>query len=174
MTRQSAFQANAVTPVGASKNYKWIVVGLLWAVCLFNYADRQAIFSVFTVLREEMHLSDFQLGIVGSSFMWVYALAGPLAGAVGDRVSRRTLVIGGLIFWSLVTIATAVSTKYWHLVLFRALEGFGADDDLLDRERQAQRRAGLHLEPGRKLRLHFGGVRVRPAHDVAALRERPR
>jgi MFS family permease len=114
-----------VTPSGASKNYKWIVVGLLWAVCLFNYADRQAIFSVFTVLRDEMHLSDFQLGIVGSSFMWVYALAGPLAGAVGDRISRRTLVIGGLVFWSLVTIATAVSTKYWHLVLFRALEGFG-------------------------------------------------
>jgi MFS family permease len=35
------------------------------------------------------------------------------------------VVIGGLIFWSLVTIATAASTKYWHLVLFRALEGFG-------------------------------------------------
>src|SRR5258706_7180763 len=57
--------------------------------------------------------------------MWVYARAGPLAGAVGDRISRRTLVIGGLVFWSLVTIATALSTKYWHLVLFRALEGFG-------------------------------------------------
>jgi MFS family permease len=114
-----------MTRPDASPAYKWTVVALLWAVCLFNYADRQAIFSVFTVLREEMHLSDFQLGIVGSSFMWVYALAGPLAGAVGDRISRRTLVIGGLIFWSLVTIATAVSTKYWHLVLFRALEGFG-------------------------------------------------
>jgi len=114
-----------MTRPDASPAYKWIVVGLLWAVCLFNYADRQAIFSVFTVLRDEMHLSDFQLGIVGSSFMWVYALAGPLAGAVGDRISRRTLVIGGLIFWSLVTIATAMSTKYWHLVVFRALEGFG-------------------------------------------------
>jgi len=114
-----------MTRPDASPAYKWTVVALLWAVCLFNYADRQAIFSVFTVLREEMHLSDFQLGIVGSSFMWVYALAGPLAGAVGDRISRRTLVIGGLVFWSLVTIATAVSTKYWHLVLFRALEGFG-------------------------------------------------
>ena len=110
---------------GSSKHYKWIVVGLLWAVCLFNYADRQAIFSVFPVLRDQMHLNDFQLGIVGSSFMWVYALAGPLAGAVGDRISRRSLVIGGLIFWSLITVATALSTKYWHLVVFRSLEGFG-------------------------------------------------
>ena len=42
---------------------------MLWFVCLFNYADRQAIFSVFPVLKAEMHLSDFQLGIVASSFI---------------------------------------------------------------------------------------------------------
>ncbi len=105
--------------------YKWLVVGMLWFVCLFNYADRQAIFSVFEVLKEEMGLSDFQLGIVGSSFMWVYAAALPLAGVVGDRFRRKTLILGGLIFWSLVTLATALSTNYWHLVLFRGLEGFG-------------------------------------------------
>ncbi len=105
--------------------YKWLVVGMLWFICLFNYADRQAIFSVFTLLKDEMHLTDFQLGIVGSAFMWVYALALPLAGIVGDRVSRKTLILGGMLFWSLVTIATALSTDYWHLVLFRSLEGLG-------------------------------------------------
>src|SRR5216110_920518 len=85
--------------------YRWTVVALLWCVCLFNYADRQAIFSVFPLLKSEMGLSDIQLGIVGSSFMWIYALAGPLAGIVGDRVSRKTLIVGGLVFWSLVTLA---------------------------------------------------------------------
>lgn len=105
--------------------YKWAVVAMLWLVCLFNYADRQAIFSVFPVLKTEMGLSDVQLGIVVGSFMWVYALSLPMAGIIGDRVRRKTLIIGGLIFWSLITLATALSTKYWHLVLFRALEGFG-------------------------------------------------
>jgi MFS family permease len=57
--------------------------------------------------------------------MWVYAASGPLAGIIGDRMRRKTLIITGLIFWSLVTVATALSTTYWHLVLFRALEGFG-------------------------------------------------
>lgn len=98
---------------------------MLWFVCFFNYADRQAIFSVFELLKSEMHLSDVQLGIVGASFMWVYAAVGPIAGLVGDRINRKTLIIAGLIFWSLITIATALSTKYSHLVLFRALEGFG-------------------------------------------------
>ena len=47
------------------------------------------------------------------------------AGLVGDRINRKALIIGGLGFWSLITIATALSTKYSHLVLFRAMEGFG-------------------------------------------------
>ena len=106
-------------------SYKWFVVAMLWLVCFFNYADRQAIFSVFELLKAEMNLSDVQLGIVGASFMWVYAAIGPIAGLVGDRINRKTLIITGLIFWSLITVATALSTRYSHLVFFRALEGFG-------------------------------------------------
>ena len=98
---------------------------MLWFVCLFNYADRQAIFSVFPLLQKEMHLSDYQLGIVASSFMWVYAAGAPFAGMIGDRFNRKHLILGGLIFWSLITIATALSRTYWQLVLFRALEGLG-------------------------------------------------
>src|SRR5690349_14468447 len=107
------------------QSYKWLVVFLLWFVCFFNYADRQAIFSVFPVLQSEMGLSNLQLSFVGSSFMYVYAVAGPVAGVIGDRFSRKFLIIAGLIFWSLVTMATALSTQYWHLVVCRALEGFG-------------------------------------------------
>jgi MFS family permease len=105
--------------------YKWLVVGLLWFVCFFNYADRQAIFSVFPLLQQEMGLNNVQLSFVGASFMYVYALVGPVAGIIGDKLNRKFLIISGLIFWSLITVATAFSTKYWHLVLFRALEGFG-------------------------------------------------
>lgn len=108
-----------------NKNYKWVVVGLLWFVCFFNYADRQAIFSVFTPIKTEMGLSDVQLSFVGAAFMYVYAAAGPIAGIIGDRFSRKLLIIGGLVFWSLVTVGTALATRYEHLVLVRALEGFG-------------------------------------------------
>jgi MFS family permease len=106
-------------------NYKWIVVSMLWFVCFFNYADRQAIFSVFEPIKGEMGLSDAQLGVIGASFMWVYAAAAPLAGLVGDRFKRKTLILGGLIFWSLITVATAFSKNYTQLVICRALEGFG-------------------------------------------------
>ncbi|MGN6724713.1 MAG: MFS transporter [Tepidisphaeraceae bacterium] len=105
--------------------YKWAIVAMLWFVCFFNYADRMAIYSVFPLLKKEMLLSDVQLGILGSEFMWVYAAMSPIAGWVGDRVSRKTLIVGGLIFWSVITLATALSTDYLHLVIFRAAEGLG-------------------------------------------------
>lgn len=111
--------------MNTNRNYKWFVVGLLWFVCFFNYADRLAINSVFDPIKAEMSLSDAQLSIVGAAFMWVYAAAAPLAGLVGDRFKRKTLIIAGLVFWSLITVATAFSRNYTQLVLCRALEGFG-------------------------------------------------
>jgi len=108
-----------------SAQYKWAVVAMLWFVCFFNYADRQAIFSVFPSLKTELHLSDVQLGIIGSSFMWMYALFGPLAGWLCDRLPRKTLILGGLIFWSAVTAATAIAHSYTQLIICRSLGGLG-------------------------------------------------
>lgn len=105
--------------------YKWLVVGILWFVCFFNYADRQAIFAVFPLIKEQLGLSDVQLGIVGAAFMWMYALFGPVAGWLCDRLPRKALVLGGLIVWSLVTALTAVCHTYGELVLCRALSGLG-------------------------------------------------
>jgi MFS family permease len=105
--------------------YRWAVVAMLWLVCLFNYADRQAITAVFKPIQAEMKLDDVQAGVVGGAFMWVYSAALPFAGLVGDRVNRKFLILGGLAFWSFITLATAWAQTYWQLVLFRALEGLG-------------------------------------------------
>ena len=98
---------------------------MLWFVCFLNYADRQAIFSVFPLLGTHLHLSPVQLGVIGGSFMWMYALCGPFAGWLSDRFSRRSLIIGALIFWSFMTAATAVAHTFAELVVVRALGGLG-------------------------------------------------
>ena len=98
---------------------------MLWTICVFNYADRQAIFSVFPLLEREMGLTPVQLGLLGSAFAWVYGLLAPLAGMVVDRVKRKTAILGGLHAWSLICMATALSKNFRHLFLFRAAEGLG-------------------------------------------------
>jgi len=111
--------------IAASKVYPWLVVGLLWFCGFFNYADRQAVNSVFPLLEKEFSLSDPQLGMLGSAFMIVYASTSPFAGYVVDRVSRRVLVPIGLAIWSLICAATGMSQSFGQLVFFRAAEGLG-------------------------------------------------
>jgi len=105
--------------------YKWAVVGMLWFVCFFNYADRMAISSALPILEQDYGFNKEQLGLISSAFMWVYALSAPLAGQAGDRFSRKLLILGGLCVWSIVTGLTALCTKVWQFVLVRGAEGLG-------------------------------------------------
>jgi MFS family permease len=122
---------HTATPLAAkptlqtTPNYKWWVVAMLWLISFFNYADRQAIFSVFPLLEREMNLTPVQLGLLGSAFAWVYGLGAPFAGMIVDRVRRKTAILGGLHTWSLICIATVTSSNFRHLFFWRAAEGLG-------------------------------------------------
>jgi MFS family permease len=105
--------------------YPWAVVAMLWCICFFNYADRQAIFSVFPILEAEFGFSKAQLGLIGSAFAIVYALTSPMAGQVSDRMSRKLVILGGLYVWSLVTGFTALCSKAWQFIFVRGAEGLG-------------------------------------------------
>jgi MFS family permease len=107
------------------ERYKWAVVGMLWGISFFNYADRQAVFSVFPLLEKEMHLTSVQLGLLGSSFALVYGICGMFAGAIVDRVRRVSAVLWGLYVWSLICVATAIARTFPQLLAFRAAEGLG-------------------------------------------------
>jgi len=105
--------------------YRWAVVGMLWFLCFFNYADRLAIFSVFPVLEKQYHFTKSELGVIGAAFTWVYALGAPVAGHIGDRYPRKWVILGGLYLWSLITGLTALCTRVWQFVLVRGAEGLG-------------------------------------------------
>lgn len=106
-------------------SYKWLVVGMLWCISFFNYADRQAISSVFPLLEKELGLSMVQLGLLGSAFAWVYGLSGFFAGFVVDRISRKKAILGGLYVWSLICMSTAWARTFNSLFALRAAEGLG-------------------------------------------------
>jgi MFS family permease len=121
----ASVSASKVPRIARSPNYKWYVVGMLWFCGFFNYADRQAIYSVFPLLQLEMHLDKIQLGLLGSSFAFVYGISAPFAGNIVDRVRRKAAVLWGLTTWSCICMATALSRNFQHLLFFLGAEGLG-------------------------------------------------
>ena len=52
--------------LGSHRHYPWLVVGLLWFCGFFNYADRQAVISVFPLLEDRVQTSsNDQIGLAG-------------------------------------------------------------------------------------------------------------
>jgi MFS transporter, Spinster family, sphingosine-1-phosphate transporter len=98
---------------------------LLFAVNLFNYIDRQILFSVFPAVQADLHLTDTQLGLLASAFMWVYLSVAPVFGVLADRRSRPRLMGLGVGIWSVATALSGMVRSYGQLLFGRALVGVG-------------------------------------------------
>jgi len=95
----------------------------MWFAYFLNYCDRQAVFSMFPVLKSDLGFSDSQLGLVGSCFLWVYGIGSFFAGQIGDKFSKRLLIVSSLALWSLVTFGTGLAHSANMLLALRALMG---------------------------------------------------
>ena len=108
-----------------SPNYKWHVVAMLWFIAFFNYADRVALGVSMPLISKELNMTDLQIGLVSSAFAWVYGLGAPFAGFIIDRIRRKTAILFGLVTWSTICMATALSKTWRQLFGFMAMEGLG-------------------------------------------------
>ena len=107
----------------SDSSYKWVVVGVMWLIACLNYTDRMTIFSVLPVLKREMGFSDIALSLLGSTFLWAYALSSPLGGYLGDRLSRRRVILVSLVIFSFVTFATGLAHTANQMIGLRCLLG---------------------------------------------------
>lgn len=105
----------------------WPVAALLalTGLNLLDYLDRQVLAAVLTPLKDELHLTDAQLGSIAAAFMLGYFLTAPIFGWLGDRLPRKWLIAAGVIVWSLGTVLSGQAHGYAALVCFRVLVGFG-------------------------------------------------
>jgi len=101
----------------------WLVVGLLWVVAMLNYLDRQVIFSLFPPIRADLHATDWQLGLLGAAFLWVYGALSPFSGYLADKYDRVKVILVSLFVWSAVTWLTGHSRGFNELLFARGLMG---------------------------------------------------
>ncbi len=98
---------------------------ILFLLNLFNYIDRQVLFSVFPLVQTDLDISDTQLGTLASVFMLAYMLYAPLVGYFADRTQRQKWIGASALIWSAATMACAWARNYAALLWTRALIGIG-------------------------------------------------
>lgn len=116
-------------PAGSKRNAR-IALGLLLAINLFNYIDRQILAAVEPSIREAffapgdpnaMAIS----GTLGSAFLITYMLSAPALGWLADRFSRWIIIGVAVIVWSLATGASGLAATFGMLFLTRIFVGIG-------------------------------------------------
>jgi sugar phosphate permease len=109
----------------ASLHYPWQLVGLLWLVSFVNAADRSIFNAVKPLLRGAFDVTDIQLGLIDTTFFWIYAIGAFAFGRLGDSVRRRNMILFGLLFWSMATGMMPLATGFAMLLGLRGLVAAG-------------------------------------------------
>jgi MFS family permease len=90
-----------------------------------NYMDRWVASAAAPLIQKEFHLDDSQIGLLGTAFLLVYAVAALPFGYWGDRGVRKTVIGVGVTIWSLATLFSGFAANYFQLFVSRAAVGIG-------------------------------------------------
>ena len=112
-------------PSSLTRAYAGYALGLLALSNLLSFVNRNVLFALFEPLKHDLGLSDAALGWLASAYVLVFSLAALPFGVVGDMRSRRTVIVTGLLVWSLATLASGFATSFATLLVCRALVGLG-------------------------------------------------
>ena len=106
--------------------YRHYVLGLLTIVYAFNFIDRQLLVILQESIKNDLMLSDTQLGLLtGFAFALFYVLAGIPIASWADRSNRRNIISLAVGIWSSMTAISGLSVNYIQLLLARIGVGVG-------------------------------------------------
>ena len=101
------------------------VVFLLAVAVFINYVDRGNLATASPLLKDELGLSNSQVGVLLSAFFWSYAPLQPVAGWLAQRFDVRYVLATGLIVWAIATALVGLATSFAMLLGLRLLLGVG-------------------------------------------------
>lgn len=109
-----------------SKPYRSYVLLLLMIVYIFNFIDRQILVILQESIKEELGLSDKQLGLLsGFTFAVFYVVCGIPIARLADRYNRVNIVSASIAVWSAMTALSGFVGNFWHLLAARIGVGIG-------------------------------------------------
>ena len=98
---------------------------ILLIINILNYSDRSVLSAIQTKIQIEFGLSNTQLGLLGSSFLFIYALATLPLGVWADRSVRKNIVAACVGLWSVATMLSGFTHNFLQIFFTRSFLGIG-------------------------------------------------
>jgi MFS family permease len=119
-TGPAAAQAKPVRP------YAWFVLAFLCFIYIFNFLDRQLMSVLTSYIKEDLKLSDSEIGLMtGLLFALFYTLLGVAAGWLADKTKRINILAAGAFVWSLFTLLCGQARSFPVMATARMGVGVG-------------------------------------------------
>lgn len=151
----------------------WFAVWILMGFHALSFMDRLILTLLAVPIQDDLGISDIQLGLLqGFAFAILFALVGLPIGWLVDRLSRRAIIFGGVLLWSIATVSSGFNRTFAGLALARAGVGAGEASlspaafsmmaDMFPRERLAAAIGTYFLGAniGAALALTLGGLLI--------------
>ena len=107
------------------RNYRWIIVSLLFLGTVINYLDRQIIGLLKPSLEVEFNWTETDFGGIMSAFSFAYAIGLLLSGRFIDKVGTRIGYSVSVVVWSVASMFHAVAKSVMGFGIARLSLGLG-------------------------------------------------
>jgi len=106
--------------------YRSYALGLLMLIYVVNFVDRQVVSILAEPIKRDLHLADWQLGLMtGLAFAVLYTVLGLPIARIAERGDRPWIIAIAVAVWSGFTALSGLAQNFTHLVLARIGVGVG-------------------------------------------------
>lgn len=114
------------TPASYSAGYRFWLLTLLLLIAAFAFIDRVIMQTLGQVIKEDLNLTDLQLGVLGGlSFALLYSTLGLPLARLAERHSRVNIIAASVGLFSVMAALCGLAQNFWQLFLYRVGVGIG-------------------------------------------------
>jgi len=104
----------------------WYSVAVLMLMYIFSFIDRTTISLLVEPMKRDLHITDTQIGMLqGLAFALLYTFLGLPIARLSDRYSRRAIIAGGVLIWSVMATLCGMARSATQLFAARVGVGVG-------------------------------------------------
>ncbi|MEJ8858181.1 MFS transporter [Variovorax robiniae] len=101
----------------------WGIASLLFIFMAVNFVDKTVVGLLAVPMMDELKLTPQEFGLVGSSFFWLFSIAGVIGGFISNRVATTVMLLVMAVAWSVFQLPMALSSSLAVLIISRVLLG---------------------------------------------------